>query len=154
MLIIFHSHAVELMLRSSMTQKTQYLLRILLVYRADGSPQCQTRKISSFSLQPWKVLKNPTIQWISYNFNLCKATFANRNEQRGTWFVDSICNAMDDLKEDTDILSVFTSVQRDVCQRARDECMIKNTGQTPQLQIYASSHIQVCARHFSRTSFR
>lgn len=54
---------------------------------------------------------------------------------------------MDELKEDLDILSFFTRVQKNVCEKAKYECTQTNVGQTPQLQIFASASIQVCAKH-------
>jgi len=42
-------------------------------------------------------------------------TFANRNELRGTWFVQSICCVLDSIDEDLDILMLFTRVQYQVC---------------------------------------
>jgi Caspase domain len=76
-----------------------------------------------------------------------KETSANRSENLGTWFIQSICIILDEMQADVDILTFLTRVQNHVCQRTRSDLMNTNIGQTPQLQFLASKYIQICARH-------
>jgi hypothetical protein len=79
------------------------------------------------------------------------ATFSNRNELNGTWFVQSICNVLDTLAESEDILIFFTKVQNHMCQRTKIDCLMPSSvGQTPQLHFFANKQILLCASHATR----
>jgi len=75
------------------------------------------------------------------NFNT--ATVSNRHEHTGTWFVQEICNEMDNLQEDVDLLVFLMRVQNNVCHRNRLDKI--EAGQTPQMHFFSHSKLTFCA---------
>jgi hypothetical protein len=74
-------------------------------------------------------------------------TYANRNELHGTWFVQSICNVLDQMTDTVDILIFYTRVQNQLCRRGKNAGVVSNIGQTPQLHYFSIKELVVCQRH-------
>jgi hypothetical protein len=71
------------------------------------------------------------------------ATFAHRNESKGTWFVDVIISQLESLTENLSLLDFLVRVQNALCFRTKFGD--SGVGQTPQLQFFRHKKLTLCA---------
>lgn len=72
-------------------------------------------------------------------------TMAVRDSQIGTWLVKAVTDALDALKQDVDLLTFLTGVQKAICSwpvfNGNLFC------QTPELRLFPSGPVSICCSH-------
>ncbi|XP_065344341.1 uncharacterized protein LOC135942249 [Cloeon dipterum] len=72
-------------------------------------------------------------------YSTVETTKANRDEKRGSWFVEKLCHVLNSLSEDKSLIHVLTSVQRQIHETSRvftDFSTNEPQGQTPEVKMF------------------